>query len=115
MHRESGLVSPVSHQFFPRLPSWGKANSFASRASDYVLGSMIPRPPLEIGRESMSHFTLALADVALPPQMKFRTTPHTWLHILGLGFQHAVRYHMDVSRTCLATRILPARDRLLWL
>jgi len=61
-------------------------NSFVNRASGYVLGSMLPRPPLEIGRESMSHFTLALTDVALPPQMKFRTTPHTWLHILGLGF-----------------------------
>jgi hypothetical protein len=41
---------------------------------------------LEIGRESVSHFTLARAFVALPPQMKFRTTPRTWLHILGLEF-----------------------------
>ncbi len=88
--------------------------SFARKALDCVLGSMMPRPPLEIGRMSVSHFTFAWAGVALPPQIKFLITPCIWLHILGLGFQHAARYHMEANRTWLATRILPARERLLW-
>ncbi len=33
----------------------------------------------------------------------------------GLGFQHAARYHIETRRTWFTTRILPARDKLLWL
>jgi hypothetical protein len=44
--------------------------------------------------------------------MKFRTTPLNWLHILGLGFQQTVMYHMEESRTWLAMNILPTRERL---
>jgi hypothetical protein len=44
--------------------------------------------------------------------MKFRTTPLIWLHILGLGFQQAARYHIEENNTWLATRILPAKERL---
>jgi hypothetical protein len=43
--------------------------------------------------------------------MKFLTTPQTWLHILGFGFQHTARYHMEVRSTWFATKILPARER----
>jgi hypothetical protein len=32
---------------------------------------------LGVGRESVSHFTLVLACVALPLHMKLPTTPHT--------------------------------------
>ncbi len=38
--------------------------------------------------------------------MKFHITPLIWLHILGLGFQQAARYHIE------ETRILSARERL---
>jgi hypothetical protein len=55
--------------------------SFASKASDYILGSMMPRPPLEIGWMSVSHFTFARAGVALPPQIKFLIIPRASLHI----------------------------------
>lgn len=41
--------------------------SFTNRASNCVLGSMMPRLPLEIGKVRVSHFTLARAGVALPP------------------------------------------------
>jgi hypothetical protein len=47
--------------------------------------------------------------------MKFFITPLTWEHILWLGFQDAVMYHIEASRTWFATRILPARESLLWL
>ncbi len=63
----------------------------------------------------MSHFTLALASASLPPQMKFLMTPRTWQHILGLGFQHAAKYHIDAKRTWFATRIRPAKESVLWL
>ncbi len=59
-----------------------------------------------------SHLTLAWVLDALPPQMKLRTTPQTWLHILGLGFQHVAKYHIEERRIWLATRILPAKERL---
>jgi len=60
--------------------------SFAKSASDWVFGSMIPSPPLVVGRTRVSHFTFALALVAFPPHMKFLTTLRTWLHILGFRF-----------------------------
>jgi hypothetical protein len=41
--------------------------------------------------------------------MKFLTTPRTWLHILGFGFQAAAKYHMEARRTWLATRIAERR------
>jgi hypothetical protein len=44
--------------------------------------------------------------------MKFRTTLLIWLHILGLGFQQSAKYHIEESNTWLATRILPAKERL---
>ncbi len=73
---------------------------------------MIPTPPLDKGNVRESHLTLARVLEAFPPQMKFRTTPLIWLHILGLGFQQAARYHIEESNTWLATKILPARERL---
>jgi hypothetical protein len=85
--------------------------SFAKSAFDWVFGSMIPSPPLVVGRTRLSQFTFALALVAFPPHMKFLTTLQTWLHILGFGFQHAARYHMETRNTWFATRILPARER----
>ncbi len=72
---------------------------------------MMPIPPLVVGSTRVSHLTFALVVVAFPPQMKLRTTPRTWLHILGLGFQDAARYHMDARSTWFATRIFPARER----
>jgi hypothetical protein len=47
--------------------------------------------------------------------MKFLTRPLTWLLILGSGFQQAARYQSEARRTWFATRILPARERALWL
>ncbi len=44
--------------------------------------------------------------------MRFRTTPLIWLHILGLGFQQATKYHIEKNNTWLATRILLTRERL---
>ncbi len=41
--------------------------------------------------------------------------PRTWQHILGLGFQHAAKYHIDARRTCFATRIQPAKKSMPWL
>ncbi len=72
---------------------------------------MIPSPPCEVGRTRVSHLTLALALVAFPLQIKFLTTPQTWQHILGFGFQDAAMYHMEVRSTWFATRILPASER----
>jgi hypothetical protein len=76
------------------------------------MGSMIPSPPLDKGSVRESHLTLAHVLEAFSPQMKFRTTPLIWLHILGLGFQHATRYHIEENNIWLATRILPAREGL---
>jgi hypothetical protein len=73
---------------------------------------MIPRPSLDKGSVRESHLTLARVLEAFPPQMKFRTTPLIRLHILGLGFQQATKYHIEESNTWLATRILPVRERL---
>ncbi len=73
--------------------------NFASRAFDWVLGFMIPRPALVVGRAKVSHLTLALAFESFPPHMKFRTTPRTWLHILGFEFHHTAKYHMEARRT----------------
>jgi hypothetical protein len=50
-------------------------SSLARKASDWALGSIIPKPPLDIRRVRESHFTLAYALVALPPEMKLQTTP----------------------------------------
>jgi hypothetical protein len=44
--------------------------------------------------------------------MKFHTAPLIWLHILGLGFQQAAKYHIEENNTWLATKILPAGERL---
>ncbi len=85
--------------------------SFANKASDWVCESIIPRPPWEVGRTSISHLTFALALVVFPLHIKFLTTPHTWLHILGFGFQDAARYHMEARSTWFATRILTASKR----
>jgi hypothetical protein len=41
--------------------------------------------------------------------MKFRTIPLICLHILGLGFQQAARYHIEESNIWLATGILPVK------
>jgi hypothetical protein len=60
---------------------------------------MIPRPPLDKGSVKESHLTLARVLETFPPQMKFHTTPLIWLHILRLGFQQAVRYHIEESNT----------------
>jgi hypothetical protein len=68
-----------------------------------------------VGSASESHLTLARAGASLPPQIKFLTTLWTWQHILGLGFQHAARYHIEASKTWFATKILPAKDKLFWL
>ncbi len=73
---------------------------------------MIPRPLLDKGSVRKSHLTLARVLEAFPPQMKFHTTFLIWLHILGLGFQQAARYHIEESNTWLATMILPTRERL---
>jgi hypothetical protein len=51
--------------------------SFARRASDWVLGSMIPKLLLVVGRAKVSHLTLDVAFETFPPQMKFLTTPRT--------------------------------------
>ncbi len=59
-----------------------------------------------------SHLTFAWVLNALPPQMKFPTTPLIWLDILGLGFQQAAMYHMEESMTLLAIIILSTRERL---
>ncbi len=59
-------------------------------ASDYALGSMIPRLSLDKGNARESHLTLARVLEAFAPQMKFHTTPLIWLHILGLGFMASV-------------------------
>lgn len=90
-------------------------SSLAKRASDWALGSVIPRPPWAAGNVSVSHFTLARAGASLPPQMKFLMTPLICVIIRGLGFQHAAKYHIEAKRTWLATKILPARDNRLWL
>jgi hypothetical protein len=47
--------------------------------------------------------------------MKFLTTPLTWEHILGLGFQDAAMYHIEARRTWFATSILLAMESLLLL
>ncbi len=73
--------------------------SFANKASDWVFGSIIPRPPWEVGRTNVSHLTFVLALVAFPLHIKFFTTPRTWLHILGFEFQDAARYHMEARST----------------
>ncbi len=86
--------------------------SLARSASDCALGSMIPRSLLNKGSVKESHYTLARVLEALPPQVKFRTTPLIRLHILGLGFQQAARYHIEESNTWLVTRILPIKKRL---
>jgi hypothetical protein len=44
--------------------------------------------------------------------MKFHTTPLIWLHIFKLGFQQAAKYHIEEINTWLATRILPAIEKL---
>ncbi len=87
-------------------------SSLVSRASDCTLGSMIPRSPHDRGSMRESHLTFAQVLDTLLPQMKFRTTPLTWLHILGLGFQQGTMYHMDESKTWLAIRILLTRERM---
>ncbi len=76
---------------------------------------MIPSLPWVIGITMVLHFTFARVGASLLPQMKFLTTPLTWEHILGLGFQDAAMYHIEASRTWFATSILPARDSLLLL
>ncbi len=73
---------------------------------------MIPKSLLNKGSVRESHLALARVLETFPPQMKFCTTPLMWLHILGLGFQQAAKYHIEESNTWLATRILPARERL---
>jgi len=85
--------------------------SFANKASDWVFGSIIPRPPWEVGRTNVSHLTFALALVAFPLHIKFITTPRTWLHILGYRFQDAAKYYMEARSTWFTTRILPASAR----
>jgi hypothetical protein len=72
----------------------------------------MPSPLLDKGKVRESHLTLGQVLDALPPQMKLQTTPLTWLHILGLEFQQAARYHIEESSTWLATRILLARENL---
>jgi hypothetical protein len=101
----------ISFQGFPPGAT-PLTKSLARSASDCALGSMIPRPPLHKGNVRESHLTLARVLEAFPPQMKFHTTPIIWLHIFGLGFQQATRYHIEESNTWLATKILPARERL---
>jgi len=86
--------------------------SLAKRAFNYALGSMIPRPPHEKGSVKESHLTFARVLDVFPPQMKLHITPVIWLHILGLGFQQVAKYHMDETRTCLAIRIMPTKERL---
>lgn len=76
---------------------------------------MIPKLPHERGSIRESHFTFARVLDILPPQMKFRTTPLIWLHILGLGFQQAAMYHMEENRTWLAIKILHVKERLQFL
>jgi hypothetical protein len=51
--------------------------SFASKASDWDLGSVTPSPPCTIGSASVSHLTLAQVGVSLPPQIKFLMSPLT--------------------------------------
>ncbi len=85
--------------------------SFANKASDWVFGSIIPRPPWEVRRTNVSHLTFVLALVAFSLHIKFFTTPRTWLHILGFEFQDVAKYHMEARSTWFATRILPASER----
>jgi hypothetical protein len=106
----------MTNSFHGSLPRASPLTSnLANRAFDYVFGSMIPRPLWVVKSANVSHLTLACASASLPPQMKFLTTPLTWAHIRGMGFQHAARYHIEARRTWFPTRILPAKDKLLWL
>ncbi len=73
---------------------------------------MIPRPLLDKGSVKESHLTLAHVLETFPPQMKFRTTPLIRLHILGLGFQQATKYHIEENNIWLAIRILQVRKKL---
>jgi hypothetical protein len=87
-------------------------SNLARKASNWALGSMIPRPSLEEENVRQSHFTFVQVLITFPPQMKFHMTPLIWLHILGLRFQQAAMYHMEESRTWLVMSILPTRERL---
>ncbi len=117
MYGQSDLVDLVPDELFPWLSTRCKTSyqQLARRASDWALGSMIPRPPWTAGSVSVSHFTLACAGASLPPQMKFLMTLLIYAIIRRLGFQHAAKYHIEARRTWLATRILPAKDSKLWL
>ncbi len=117
MERESRLADFVPDQFLPWFPPGANplTKSFASKASDWDLGSVTPSPPCAIGSASVSHLTLARVGASLPPQIKFLMSPLTWLLILGSGFQQATRYHIEARRTWFATRILPANERALLL
>ncbi len=45
-----------------------RTSNFARSASDWILGSIMPSPPLAMGKVSVSHFTFAREGAALPPR-----------------------------------------------
>jgi hypothetical protein len=114
VHQKMDLIYSMPQISFqgspPRVSLFTK--SLARSVSDCAFEFMIPRPSLNKVNVKESHLTLARVLEAFPPQMKFRTTPLIWLHILGLGFQQVARYHIEENNTWLATRILPAKKRL---
>ncbi|CAM6069643.1 unnamed protein product [Sphagnum tenellum] len=73
--------------------------SLARRASKWVFGSMIPRPPWAVGSINMSHLTLARAGASLPPQMKLLTTPLTWQSELGTSYDPVSQDAKEASET----------------
>jgi hypothetical protein len=52
--------------------------SFARKASDCDLGSIMPSPPLAMGRVRVSHFTLARVGATFPPPNK---VPYDFAHL----------------------------------
>jgi hypothetical protein len=100
--------------FFPRFSSWGKSShhKFGKERFGLCLGVYDPWAVARLGECKRIPFDLDMCAKGLSPQMKFRITPLIWLHILGLGFQQAAKYHIEEINTWLATRILSTRERL---
>ncbi len=76
--------------------------SFASKASDWDLGSVTPSLPCAIGSSSVSHLTLARVGVSLPPPNKVSNEPpdlaaHLGIRVLPSG-QVPYRSEKDLVR-----------------
>ncbi|CAK9865509.1 unnamed protein product [Sphagnum jensenii] len=61
-------------------------------------------------RGLLEFYYASLAGVALPPQIKFLTTPRTWLHILGLRFQHVASGEVEADLDSKVLVAFPFRD-----